>query len=253
MSNPTTLEAMFSAIFSPGSASGATPCASPAGPTTVPSGLAPAPASLSARQAKAQGLMTSGTYGLHGITWPDSIALQSCLANRLQALTASNGSTLFRLTWKVRVTPSQRRICALRGSALRTSDNDCTSWPTPIVNDSTGSTHCYTGVNPDGSRKIALKLPGAAKLAGGKTPNCPRKNDSDNTAGRGYASKKQKDLPDQVVEVVGGETLNGFSAQTRSTGQLNPAHPRWLMGLPPEWDDCVPTATPSSRRSRKRS
>jgi hypothetical protein len=81
-----------------------------------------------------------------------------------------------------------------------------------------------------------------------KTPNCPRAHDSDNTAGRGYASKKQKDLPDQVVAAVNGETLTGSGASIRSSGQLNPAHSRWLMGLPPEWDDCAVTAMPSSRR-----
>lgn len=130
-SAPQTLSASRSAISSPASASGATRFVPPAGQTIDLFGPVPVRANLSARQAKALGLLTSGTSGRPGTTSSASAVLQSSLESRLQVLTAGLGSTLFKMTWRPWVTPSGRCRSRLRASVLRTSGTGCTSWPTP--------------------------------------------------------------------------------------------------------------------------
>jgi len=154
--DPQTWLALHNVISSPESAFGPTPSEGPAGLMTALCGPAHALASLSATQAKEMGLLTSGIYGHTSCTSSESAALQSSLASKLQAKTASLGSTLWRLTWKARTTPLGRSICALRASAHPTSDSGCTGWPTPTTE---ANTHCY---GPD--HTIHLKTYGAARL-----------------------------------------------------------------------------------------
>jgi len=61
--------------------------------------------------------------------------------------------------------------------------------------------------------------------------------------------QKGEQFCNQVVH--SGPIASGSHAETGKRGQLNPAHSRWLMGLPPEWDACAVMATPLSRRKRK--
>ena len=134
---PTTLPDSRNATSSPASACGASHSEGGGGPTSAPFGRAPALVSLSAWQAWAVGLTTSGTFGPSGSTSSSSAALASSLASRLQAKTASLGSTLFTLTWKERATPSRRLICALRASVRPTSDSESSlsPMPTPTASD----------------------------------------------------------------------------------------------------------------------
>lgn len=134
-----TLSDSISAISSPGSGDGRLPCVAQDGPTVARHGQHHAPASLSARQAKALGLLTSGTYGPPHIGLSASAALSWSLASNLAALTRTTGSTLYKLTWKPWAMPSGRLRFRLRASARRTSETELIGWPTPIASNGRGA------------------------------------------------------------------------------------------------------------------
>ena len=232
MSQQMILPGMINAISSPGSAFGVMPCASQDGRTIGRSGPDRAHANRSARPAKEPGLPMSVTSGRSFPGSSASASLQQFLESRLRAKTASPGSTLYNLIWRVRVTPAGRSIPALRASVRRTSGSACTGWPlpamragwtTPIANDATGSTHCYGPKRPDGTRPEYLKLPGQVQLSG----------------------------PARLT--ASGEMLTGSTAEMDNGGRLNPAHARWLQGLPAIWDDCADMAMRSMPCKPRRS
>jgi len=69
----------------------------------------------------------------------------------------------------------------------------------------------------------------------------------------GDAKGSQKSLTTEATDALGlGENVTGLQEQTEKPGALNPEFVCWLMGFPPEWDACAPTATPSSRKSRQK-
>jgi hypothetical protein len=227
----------------------------------------------------------SATYGLRSSVSSASAALQQCLASRLQERLVSRGSIMFTLTWKEQVTPLRRRICRLAASALRIDDSGCgglqqAEWLTP-TNQSGGPTNSAEDVIRHQERGYQITLHGQVMLAAWPTPmaGTPKQNgyneagntdssrrtvelagwatpqvfDATNCPSGNLEAKKAKGGCANLREQVRGATSNGSPAQTAKPGLLNPAFSRWLMGYPAEWDDCAPTETRSSRKSRRNS
>jgi hypothetical protein len=131
MFGQTTSEDTPSAISSPGSVSGPTRSVSPDGRTKGKSGPAPVPANLSARPVKAKRSTMKGIFGQSSFDSSKHEDLSYALASKLRPLTDSLGSTLFNLTWTVRITPAGRSISALRASEPLTEGSVFIGWPTP--------------------------------------------------------------------------------------------------------------------------
>lgn len=130
---------------------------------------------------------TPGTFGLCSDVSSRTAGLQSSLESRLRARMAVYGSPEYVLTWRNWDMPHQPPICALRGSARRTSDSGSTGWPTPDshrhgeIQNEDALMRRVEASKASGAGKRQFNLQDAVKLVGWPTPNAGPQNDNDST------------------------------------------------------------------------
>jgi hypothetical protein len=133
-------------------------------------------------------------------------------------------------------------------------------WPTPMAGTPAQKGYNEAG-NTDSSRKTV-------ELAGWGTPSVA----DDNHSRRSYKSMAREwaraggskspvskqavmyltDNPQPARLTARGEMLTGSSAGMESGGQLCPSMSRWLMGLPPTWDQAAIKAHKQMKPRKKR-
>ena len=265
-----TLPVSSNAISSQASADGPSLCEERGGLTLDLFGQEAAPASPSRCSASGLDTQTHGTFGRLGLGSSASDDLQRSLANSLRQLLA--GSDLCEVIWKRWVTPWGRCLSRPHARVRSSFEIGIGLWPT--------ATSSAENAQVRGFGPAAAHPKRGTTLAGAAFWSTASSRDWKDTPGMAVTSEKNRKRLDQLpsqafnsevvlwptaraseagpdfakalrsstgmaLPAIAASSISPSAASTEKCGALNPDFVSWLMGFPPAWISCAPSATPS--------
>ena len=216
----------------------------------------------------------SSGCGLFGHEDPFGCSLRTFLLSELAATTG------YTMRWRRSVTPCGRSWWVLRLSGRRSDETEFGLWPTAVANDDNKSPEAHDAERGAESRATKAKRgAGGVNLREACNWPTPRSEDSEQTGAHEtpdtLTSASRWCSPNASMAEAGTTSRSGdrkgelllagqcrqdhTSTNGKRRGSLNPAWVSQLMGYPDGWLDLPAetlsklSATPSSRKSRRRS